>query len=244
MRFSLTHVLDGNNFPLWDMLQQEYVILQEWHDGRHFFYRLQENVLELHLPLQGISYELFTLELGRLCLMAKKNIYLTGCLLTCYHEKPLLSWSFNSDNLFAQIGTLLEDYKLVTLVKQWGCHSFRRSTDPAQAISFAGTVIGKAFSGSKNKPAVVHLYIYAFFALATSPILPPEQAALDRLKMLCPALFLILDNFFTQWQAFDIERYHPEKYSYKPLVRRFIDTLSLWTLIHLHLPAAGPAMAE
>lgn len=228
--------LDEHNARIWKAIQEQYDIQCSWHTGHHVFSRWHGDILELHLPQTGLSYELFTLELLRLDLQLCKHIYIADYLVHQYHREPLLSWTF-SENLFLQVGILLENRKIRPLLPPGKCdmnlvdQEMRRPGMTKLHLS----LIKRGFSLPIPALSAVDLYLHCFFSEKAAHTDDPQEGRLQEIEQLRPELYHILDAFWKEWNGFQIEKYDPVTYTYKAFTTLFVHAIGQWAIHHIQI---------
>ena len=228
--------LDEHNARIWTAIQRQYDIQCFRHARHHIFSRCHGDILELHLPQIGLSYELFTFELLRLDLRLCKHIYIADYLVHQYHHEPLLSWTF-TENLFVQVGSLLENSKIRPLLPggKWDMNLVDGEMQRPGLTALRLSLIKRGFTRTIPALSAVDLYLHCFFSEKSAHTADRHAAHLQEMEQLRPDLYHILEVFWRRWDAFKIEHYDPVNYTYKEFTALFVHAIGQWAIQHVQI---------
>ncbi len=222
-------LIDQYNYPLWDRLQKEYTIIYSMQGHKYLSCEVRGNIIEFKLPFGSLCYNQFTFILGRLHLTLIKKILIKEYLLILYREKPLIQWSFNSDNLFDQIGTHLENSKISILLSKLGIAVKENQERDENKLTLTSTLLQNPFAGHKINPATADLFIHTYFLASCSNIKSETKFTYHvNLLRISPELYSIPETFYSAWHQFDIEKYHVENNCYRGFTKLFMESLCTW----------------
>lgn len=232
---SLTEqLLDDRNMNYWNEISEVFHPSIQLYDGKYCHYHIFQSTVQFFIPAANSCRDTFTHELLHVWLRSK-GIFITEFLLRQLKEAPLLCWSF-SEHLFQQIGHSLEHVKMLPYFIEAGCTKEMFSEEDQQ-FRFTTLQLQIIRSGmvrySKVPLSCLDLYINRFFALKS---LVNDQfdgrEYLNFLSDVRPELFLLLDEFWNRWAAFEIQ--DSANYSYKSFTSHFIHQLGKWAVEAIH----------
>jgi hypothetical protein len=218
--------IDNRNKNLWHKINVVLPITLEQHTGSHFYHRFFEKSVALHVPQRDGTIELFTHELLHIDLIMR-GITITDFLKERFRQEPLLRWTLN-ENLFEQIGELLEHVKMLPEYLKMGYQRelFSENYYVHCCHPMTAQVIRLGMMKKVPTPASVDLFIHKFFAIRTNQ--NPEfdySEHLDFLKSVCPELYGVLEEFWQKWDAYEIN-----KQDFKGFTTLFVQRLGMWTI--------------
>lgn len=229
----LLHLIDDRNRSLWENINQHFKIIVEEHASHHFYHYFKDDEVYFFVPEEDGTIELFTHELLHL------HIIIKGANIIHYLKKrlrnePLLQWSFH-ENLFEQIGECLTHEKMLPLYLSMGferdlfCESYYMHCCSEMNMQ----IIRSGMKKEIPSPASVDLFIHKFFAMkcCSNPGFIYDHY-LEQLKFINHDLFTILDKFWNEWNAFDMDV--SEVNSFKPFTNHFMHKLGTWNIINIY----------
>jgi hypothetical protein len=224
--------IDDRNRSLWESSNQQLPIIIETHSNDHFYHYFKEDTIILFVPAENGTIELFTHQLLHLHLTLS-GINITTWLKDRLRNEPLLHWTFN-ENLFEQIGACLEHWKMLPAYLSMGferdlfCETYYMSCCNEMSM----LIIKSGMNKEVPAKASVDLFIHKFFAMKTC--LNPGFnycSHLNELKLINAELCSILENFWTQWNDFDIQA---NTRLLKSSTYDFMHELGTWNILNIY----------
>jgi len=231
----LPALLDDRNASLWRETTQAFPVQVQLHPRTHHLFSATECQGYVFLAAPDCAPAPFTRELLHLHLRARR-IFLTEYLVRCLREEPLLHWTFSA-TLFEQIGHCLEHQKIIPLFSAAGFDVQNFTADSHTPL--CNPMLLQLIEGGLRKqvPSVISadLFIRTFIRIQCRPDPTATYGYyLERLQQADPTLYGLLQRFFAGWQSYEIDRYHPDHYSYTGLVKGFLHELGAWTILTIH----------
>jgi hypothetical protein len=229
----MKHLINDRNRSLWESINRTSTIVIETHSNDHFYHYLVDNEVYLFVPEHGGPVEWFTHELLHIH-MILKGVNISWYLKNRLRNEPLLSWTLN-ENLFEQIGEWLAHIKMLPLYLSMGferdlfCETYYMPCCHEMNMQMIRSGMKKEIPSA----ASIDLFIKKFFAMRSC--LNPDfnyDHYIEQLKLINPGLYFILDKFWKQWTAFDIES--SDRQSFKIFTNDFIHELGTWNIINIY----------
>jgi hypothetical protein len=226
-------LIDDRNRSLWESIKQQFQVIIERHPNHHFYHHLIDKEIILFVPEENPSVELFTHELLHLFLIVK-GVNIKSYLKDRFRNEPLLHWSFN-ENLFEQIGECLEHLIMLPMYLSMGFERelFCETYFMPCCNEISMQIIRSGMMKEIPTKISLHHFIHKYFAMKAC--LNPScvyDEWLDELEMFNGALFDILEKFWKEFSAFDID--NGNLHALKSSAYDLIHELGTWNILNIY----------